>query len=386
MLILLIHRNGRIINYQIYKFFQKKYSLQLNGKIDFSNFAAVNFTEINSQNKKNHDEIRNDLENDLLKSHIDFQLLVANSPLINKEHSIIVNKISHGGDTFNEITLLSEQAIEKLAEYSILAPGDQEADLELTKTLLNMFPKAKHYASFETAFHATISNTHKMLLPSLEYTREFARNYGKNGLLFAAINQRLNDITEKKIAKGKWLFIDIDATETIICAVKNNKSVYSTASFIHDELLNFKSCGLIDPQLALIIEAKPTQISNLFAKLNLSQLDIPNKSILEIIKSDEPAIKILGNYYFNQLIATIGKLAAIMKGLHGIVFTGKIAALDPQIRGSICEQLEWLGVELGNKNNAENKFKISKKSSKVEVYAIQASPLDGMLYQLLDRM
>lgn len=386
MLILLIHRNGRIINYQIYKFFQKKYSLQVNGKIDFSNFAAVNFTEINSQNKKNHDEIRNDLENDLLKSHIDFQLLIANSPLINKEHSIIVNKISHGGDTFNEITLLSEQAIEKLAEYSILAPGDQEADLELTKVLLGMFPKAKHYASFETAFHATISNTHKMLLPSLEYTREFARNYGKNGLLFAAINQRLNDITEKKIAKGKWLFIDIDTTETIICAVKNNKSVYSTASFIHDELLNFKSCGLIDPQLALIIEAKPLQQPNLFTKLNLSQLDTPTQSILEIIKSDEPAIKILGNYYFNQLIATIGKLSAIMKGLHGIVFTGKIAALNPQIRSNICEQLELLGVELGNKNNAENKFKISKKSSKVEVYAIQASPLDGMLYQLLDRM
>lgn len=386
MLILLIHHSNRIINYQIYKFFQKKYSLQVTGKIDFSDFATVNFTEINSQSKKNHDEVRNNLQNELLKNHLDFQLLIANSPLINKEHSIIVNKISHGGDTFNEITLISEQAIEKLAEYTTLAPGEQEADLELTKALLSMFPKAKHYASFETAFHATISNTHKMLLPSLEYSREFARNYGKKGLSFAAINQRLNDITEKKIAKGKWLFIDIEAIETVICAVKNNKSIYSTASFIHDELLNFKSCGLIDPQLARIIETKPNQIPNFFTKLNLSQLDIPSQSILEVIKSDEPAIKILGNYYFNQLITTIGKLTAIMKGLHGIVFTGKIAALNPEIRSNICEQLEWLGVELGNKNNTENKFKISKKSSKVEVYAIQASPLDGMLYQLLDRM
>ncbi len=386
MLILLIHHSNRIINYQIYKFFQKKYSLQVTGKIDFSDFATVNFTEINSQSKKNHDEVRNNLQNELLKNHLDFQLLIANSPLINKEHSIIVNKISHGGDTFNEITLISEQAIEKLAEYTTLAPGEQEADLELTKALLSMFPKAKHYASFETAFHATISNTQKMLLPSLEYSREFARNYGKKGLSFAAINQRLNDITEKKIAKGKWLFIDIEATETVICAVKNNKSIYSTASFIHDELLSFKSCGLIDPQLARIIETKPNQIPNFFTKLNLSQLDIPSQSILEVIKSDEPAIKILGNYYFNQLITTIGKLTAIMKGLHGIVFTGKIAALNPEIRSNICEQLEWLGVELGNKNNTENKFKISKKSSKVEVYAIQASPLDGMLYQLLDRM
>lgn len=386
MLILLIHRNEKIIDYQIYKFFQKKHSLQVVGKIDATDSESVNFTEFNSQGKKTHESVRNDLQNHIIKGKLNFQVLIANSPLINKEHSIIVNKISHGGDSFNDITLMSEQAIEKLAEYSLLAPNDQEIDLELTKTLLSIFPKAKHYASFETAFHATISNTHKMLLPSLEYSRELARNYGKNGLLFAAINHRLNDITEKKIAKGKWLFIDIGATETTICAVKNNKSVYSTASFIHDELLNFKSCGLVDPQLALVIEAKPTQLSNLFMKLNLSQLDTQIQSILEIIKSDEPAIKILGNYYFNQLIATIGKLSAIMKGLHGIVFTGKIAALDPQIRSNICEQLEWLGVELGNKNNAENKFKISKKSSKVEVYAIEASPLDGMLYQLLDRM
>ena len=386
MLILLIHRNGRIIDYQMYNFFQKKHSLQISGKIDATNPALVSFTETNSQGKKTYEESRDDLENHLIEGKLNFQVLIANSPLINKEHSIIVNKISHGGDSFNDITLISEQAIEKLAEYSPLAPGDQELDLELTRTLLAIFPKAKHYASFETAFHTTISNIHKMLLPSLEYSRELARNYGKKGLLFAAINHRLNHITEKRAAKGKWLFIDIEATETVICAVKNNKSIYSTASFIHDELLNFKSCGLIDPQLALIINGKPAQTPNLFTKLNLSQLDIPNQSILDIIKSDEPAIKILNSYYFNQLIATIGKLSAIMKGLHGIVFTGKIAAVNPQMRSSICEQLEWLGVELGNKNNAENKFKISKKSSKVEVYAVQTSPLDGMLYQLLDRM
>ena len=76
---------------------------------------------------------------------------------------------------------------------------------------------------------------------------------------------------------------------------------------------------------------------------------------------------------FNYAVASyIAKYAVAMRGIDYIVFTGGVGENQINIRKEICEQLEFMGVEIDiNKNNIRGEeVLISKPESKVKVYII----------------
>ena len=64
-----------------------------------------------------------------------------------------------------------------------------------------------------------------------------------------------------------------------------------------------------------------------------------------------------------------------MNGLDAVVFTAGIGENSPMLRELICEDMEYLGIELDRELNAKTKrqsdmVKITKPTSKVAVYVI----------------
>ena len=76
---------------------------------------------------------------------------------------------------------------------------------------------------------------------------------------------------------------------------------------------------------------------------------------------------------FEYAIASyIAKYAVAMRGIDYIVFTGGVGENQINIRKGICEQLEFMGVNIdveANKIRSEEKL-ISKPESKVKIYVI----------------
>jgi acetate kinase len=66
----------------------------------------------------------------------------------------------------------------------------------------------------------------------------------------------------------------------------------------------------------------------------------------------------------------IGAFAAALGGLDTLVFAGGIGENAPIIRGRICDGLEFLGIELDEKQNMVNEGVISSNSSKVTARVI----------------
>ena len=68
----------------------------------------------------------------------------------------------------------------------------------------------------------------------------------------------------------------------------------------------------------------------------------------------------------------IAKYAVAMNGVDYIIFTGGVGENQINIRKGICEQLEFMGVELDEEaNNQRGEEKqISKPNSKVKVFVI----------------
>jgi acetate kinase len=67
----------------------------------------------------------------------------------------------------------------------------------------------------------------------------------------------------------------------------------------------------------------------------------------------------------------IGAFAAALGGLDTLVFTGGIGESAPVVRARICEGLEFLGIELDEKQNAANPDLISTGASRVSVRVIR---------------
>ncbi len=72
-----------------------------------------------------------------------------------------------------------------------------------------------------------------------------------------------------------------------------------------------------------------------------------------------------------QVKKWIGSFAAALGGLDTLVFAGGIGENAPIVRARICEGLEFLGIELEEKQNSANEGVISSDKSRVAVRVIR---------------
>lgn len=88
-------------------------------------------------------------------------------------------------------------------------------------------------------------------------------------------------------------------------------------------------------------------------------------------QGDERAKIALDNFKY-AIASYIAKYAVAMNGVDYIIFTGGIGENQINIRKGICEQLQFMGVEIdGEANNIRSEEKvISRPESKVKIYVI----------------
>ena len=379
MLVLTIYQSYHKISYKIFKLFNKKHSLQRRGKISWDDTNTGSWIIYNAQNKQLQNQpfklpVRND-------GTVDYSRIVTDDNFSNYNFDFIVHKIACGGNEFNDITLLNSIVIEQLQQYSFLAPNEQEADLALASAYLTNYAHAKHYACFDTSFHQHIAPKHRIISLSGTHLAQGIQNYGNLGLVFAGISAKFGDISDKKMAKGRWIIAYLQDSLNVCCAIKNGKSSYCSSSALHNELPSIYTAGYGDLKLNTLINDNSVSDANL---LTISGHKVA--SLEEIINLNSEDTQLSLDYYTNQISDTIAKLVNVVQGIDGIVFTGKLGQNNSRLRQLICHKLEWLGVSISNKANLENQCKLHKKSSKIGVFTMLAEPESALLQQLAKRI
>lgn len=375
MLVLTFYHRSTSIVFAQYKLYGKKFILNNKVTIETADNQQLLCTEFNLQHKPIKQlVIAEGIEN----QQFNYSKILGSELFANLKPDLIVHKISIGSTEFANICRLTQINIEKLHQFNHLAPQLQPKELELAKYAEIVFNDAKHYACFNNSFHHTINKPYNLIFANLEQDSNL-EFYGTSGLIFSSIVNKLPDLTEKKISKGRWVILYLEENHTNLCAVKNGKSIYCTNSEIWHELADNYHSEPIDPQLlAIIAENRKQNLSTVLRdslKYNLESLANENKDD----KQRE-------QYFAQQVSGAICKLGALLNGLDGIIFTGKITQNSPQLRQSICENLAWIGVNISNKANTENQTKLSKKSSQIQVFSLSSEPETAMLQHLLERI
>lgn len=310
--------------------------------------------------------------------------------LVNPEYKVIDSldeieaighRLVHGGEKISESVIIDDSVIDVLKEYTDLAPLHNPACILGIEACKKVMPGKPMVGVFDTAFHQTISKE-KFIYPiPYEYYKKYKiRKYGFHGTSHMYVSQRLAEIENKPIENLKVVTCHLGQGSSI-CAVDGGKSI--------DTSMGLTPLGGI-PMVTRSGDLDPSVITYIMKKENISSEEMEDilnkKSGVSGISGLAPDFRINENEAnagnerakvamdcFKYSIASyIAQYAVAMNGIDSIVFTGGVGENQVLIRKGICEQLEFMGVELdedANKIRGEEVL-ISKPSSNIKVYVI----------------
>ncbi len=293
--------------------------------------------------------------------------------------AVVGHRVVHGGIYFSNTTEITNEVKEKIKELSSLAPLHNPANLEGIEVAEDIFPNAKQVAVFDTAFHQSIPEVaYKYAIPNEFLTKKHIRLYGFHGTSHKYVSEKAIDYLGKKESKIITIHLGNGCS---ITAVNNGKSVDHSLGFspVSGLIMGTRS-GDIDPAIIFYLADKfgysLTDI-NTFLQKKSGMLGLTGYSDLrdienEAAKGDKDCILALQmNAY--RIKKYIGSYTAVLNGVDAIVFTAGIGENSKYMRRLICENLDFLGIDLDDdKNNSKERDirAINKEGAKVQILVV----------------
>ena len=151
-----------------------------------------------------------------------------------------------------------------------------------------------------------------------------------------------------------------------MCAMRERHSVATSMSFTPlDGLPMATRCGSIDPSVILYLMREKMMdeaaisdlLNNRSGLLGISGI---SGDIRTLLSSEAPAAAEAMDFFVHKVSRELGSLVACLGGLDALVFTGGIGQNSHDIRARICDRAAWLGIQLDEVANANQRKCISK--------------------------
>src|SRR5438874_10662968 len=104
--------------------------------------------------------------------------------------------------------------------------------------------------------------------------------------------------------------------------------------------------------------------------LGISEISSDVRDLLRQAPTDSRAAEAIAAFCYHAR-KWIGALAATLRGLDTLVFSGGIGENSPEIRSGICEGLQFLGIDLEPSRNKNQEPVISKDGSRATIRVIR---------------
>ena len=302
---------------------------------------------------------------DWLEKKIDFSVLAG-----------IGHRVVHGmHHTSPEI--ITAELLDELHRMTPYDPEHLPAEIKLMEVFRHRHPKLPQVACFDTAFHQTMPRVAKLLPIPRRFDEKGIQRYGFHGLSYSYLMEELARVAGPEAAQGRVILAHL-GNGASLAAVKDGKSIDTSMGFTPASGIMMGSRpGDLDPGVAwYIIQSEhlsPKQFNHLInhesGLLGISETSSDMHDLLGLEKEDIRAAEAISLFCY-QTRKWIGAFAAVLGGLDTLVFAGGIGENSPIVRSRICENLEFLGIELDEKRNKANAPIISTNTSKTVVRMI----------------
>lgn len=299
-----------------------------------------------------------------------------------EEIDAVGHRVVHGGETFNSSVFITNEVINKMNECIDLAPLHNPPNLSGISAIDQLLPSVPQVGVFDTAFHQTMpKHAYMYAIPYSLYQKYGIRRYGFHGTSHKYVSARACEILGLDYSKTKIISCHL-GNGASVAAIKNGESVDTSMGFTPIEgLMMGTRAGDLDIGAATYIMDKEMigtkSASVLFNKqsglLGITGISSDMREIRAAAAKDDKMAKLGLDMYAYRVKKYVGSYAAAMGGVDIILFTGGIGENATYVRQDICEELEYMGVEMDcNKNESifGEEAVVSLESSRVKVMVV----------------
>ena len=280
---------------------------------------------------------------------------IGNTPITAVGHRIV-----HGGTQFDQPRLIDDAVLQGIEGLTSLAPLHQPHNLAGVRAAQAAFPNVPQVACFDTAFHRTMPEVHQRFALPDELFQRGIRRYGFHGLSYESITQQLRE-QHPALAAGRVVIAHL-GNGCSMTAVRDGRSVATTMSFSPlDGLTMGTRCGRLDAAVVLHLQQQEglsaEEVSRLLHKgsglLGLSGLSSDMRELEGAAASGHAGAQRALDHFVEQVLRELAALAAALRGVDALVFTGGIGENAAAIRARLLDGARWLGLRLDAEANLQ---------------------------------
>jgi acetate kinase len=269
---------------------------------------------------------------------------------------------------------VTRKVLSDLYQLIPLAPLHQPHNVAAIQAVFDRLPDVPQVACFDTGFHMGRPRVAEVIPLPREVCKSGLQRYGFHGLSYEYVASVLAELAPE-VASGRVIVAHLGSGASL-CALDNGKSVDTTMSFTAlDGLCMGTRPGSIDPGAVLYLfqtlgmTAKEVE-ALLYKKSGLLGISGLSNDMRNLLASTAPEARLAVDYFVYRVSKEIGALAAVLRGIDGLVFTAGVGENSPEIRRRISEASSWLGLELDTESNTSRKPRISTPQSKVSAWVV----------------
>jgi acetate kinase len=273
----------------------------------------------------------------------------------------IAHRVVHGGPHLVAHQRITPALVDELRKNIHFAPLHISVALQLIEKASALYPNVPQYACFDTVFHQTMPEVAARFALPRELFCEGVRRYGFHGLSYESIVFQLGNNLPSRLVIAHL------GSGSSLAAVKNGRSVDTTMGLTPTGGIPMATrSGDLDPGVLLyLMRSKNLNADSLEDLLNrdsglagLSGITGDMRELEAAADAGNHEAQLAMEVFCTAIRKTVASYAAVLGGLDMLVFTGGIGEHSVQIRKTICDGLEFIG--------------ISHKSGRVRVEAMES--------------
>ncbi len=293
------------------------------------------------------------------------------------------HRVVASGEAFKKPTLVTDEAMVLMEEIKDLAPLHNPAAIVGVNACRDAMPNTPMVLVFDTGFHFTMPKHAYMYAIDYKHYDEYKiRRYGAHGTSHKFVSQEAAKYLGKKPEELKIVTCHL-GNGSSITAVDGGKCVDTSMGFtpLAGVPMGTRS-GDIDYAAAEYLAKKEgMDVSQMLTYLNkkcgmagVSGVSSDFRDLTAAADQGNDRAQLALDMFAYSCKKYVGAYAAAMNGVDCIVFTAGVGENTQCVRSAICENMQYLGLEIDEEKNAEKNNgqirDITGKNSKVKVLII----------------
>lgn len=269
------------------------------------------------------------------------------------------HRVVHGGELYRRSVEIDADVATALEGLAGLAPLHNPPAIATIVRARKLLPNAPHVAVFDTGFFAELPpRAYVYPLPYEWHADWGVRRFGFHGISHAYCANRAQELLGEA-RKDLRVVVCHLGQGCSASAVRGGKARATTMGFTPMEGLMMASrSGSVDPGILLHVLRRGVGVEELDAALNrrsgllgVSGVSSDYRKVEAAARQGNERARLALEIYADRVRETVGGLAATLGGLDAIVFTAGVGENSASLRASVCEGLEFIGLNLDRARN-----------------------------------